>query len=279
MDPNIMKMAHDSGDQVALPPQASHPNLAVAVEPPFTENIRTQCLLAYRKAHDRKSRKYDEIIQTFQQKGGNSQAAPLQQVNYYAAATGLQKIRDKQPEDFELWFMEDQQSFQEFDADKNGVLDKQEFSLFVRKLFDMTTEESETAMKKWDLDNSNSIGPYEFVVAMAVWHTHLEWETSLERYNGMQQQKICCEACAPYFLIIGLCCSVCTLCLSWTPTCCQMFGSAAGINEGNETFANAERNAKKSAKKEVLDGPGKMITHIIKEAQAARDGHIYVGGL
>jgi len=271
-----VKMAGESGDQIVVPhflhgDQASHQviNLAVAVEPPFTENIRTQCLLAYRKAHDRKSRNYDEIIQTFQRKGDNSQASPIQQSDFYAAAQGLKRIRNKQPEDFELWFMEDQQSFQEFDADKNGVLDKQEFTLFVRKLFDMTAEESETAMKKWDIDDSNSIGPYEFVVAMAVWHTHLEWETSYERYKGMQQQNICCEPCAPYFFAIGLCCSTCTLCLSWIPTCCQMFGSAAGVNEGQQTMVNAERNAQKAAKKEMLDGPGKIISQLIKEAQAA----------
>eukprot|EP00658_Telonema_sp_P-2_P029502 TRINITY_DN22440_c0_g1_i1.p1 TRINITY_DN22440_c0_g1~~TRINITY_DN22440_c0_g1_i1.p1 ORF type:complete len:297 (-),score=95.31 TRINITY_DN22440_c0_g1_i1:314-1204(-) len=252
-------------------------NPAGVVSPSVGDWDMEQALALYKRAHEQRRSDYTELINKCiktaeeQRQASNNELAVI----FEQHADETRKVRDYGREDFMVWYTEDVRQFKEFDVDVSGFLDPEEFRGFVKAKFKMTDGDADKLFEEWDVDKGKSIGPYEFVSMMAVYHSEQHFaETRIKNdcvyaaVDGMLAGGVCGAATALYF---GLICSLCTLCLSWIPFYCvaKTTGERLGDPEFQRNYQNdlekacaeSVNEARKHTIKRLLKGPNeKLIT-------------------
>merc|ERR1711998_245059 len=172
-------------------------------------------------------------------------------------------------------------SFQAVDVNNNGKLEPAEFQAAMATAYGMSGASALAAMKKWDVDQSESIGPYEYVTLSCTQHAEkyfggykLANQQKMAESNAMFPCGLCCLACCSYFAI---CCSICTLCLSWIPMCCMTSNAASRMGDPAvaaelcETKARLRREMgeeiKQNCIEKLLKGPDAQTKTSIQTAQ------------
>lgn len=161
--------------------------------------------------------------------------------NLLASAQRIRALKDKC--DFEDWLEEDRRRFAKYDQSGNGFLEFLEFQELVCAAFEMKREQANTAWKLWDIDTGGSIGPYEYVTMMSVYHTERAFHDAMIESERVltANEAVPCSCCAPYAFVFGLFCSACTLGLSWIPMCCIAQGTEKRLEQAYEDQAETRR--------------------------------------
>eukprot|EP00658_Telonema_sp_P-2_P066999 TRINITY_DN55964_c0_g1_i1.p2 TRINITY_DN55964_c0_g1~~TRINITY_DN55964_c0_g1_i1.p2 ORF type:complete len:219 (-),score=49.46 TRINITY_DN55964_c0_g1_i1:92-748(-) len=182
-----------------------------------------KAIALYHRAHGQRYKDYTQLINQYTTA---ADAHSTQQMDSAAHmmrshAENTRRVRDYGRDDFMVWYTEDMRQFEEFDNDQSGFLDQQEFGRFVQKKFACSGAESGQMFDVWDVDKGQSVGPYEFVSMMAVYHSEkhfgeaeAESKVSYKCVDSLVSGGVCGLQWAMYF---GVSCSLCTLCLSWIP--------------------------------------------------------------
>lgn len=182
---------------------------------------KIRCLAFYKKAHEERFESYEEMIAGLletakQQKANNNKHVGER---FATRAKKLEKIRDKS--NFEDWYARDKDQFEEFDQDNTGFLERGEFLKFVKAKMGLSEEEASNLFSKWDVDQGGSVGPFEFVDLMSVWHTELvyyEQKAKKKQLYESHKDLLSDGCCGPATsLYCGCAWSLCTLGLSWIP--------------------------------------------------------------
>lgn len=99
--------------------------------------------------------------------------------------------------------------FDQMDTDKNGTLDKNEFTIYILGKFSVSREQASAIFKAHDLDKSNTIDKAEFSILLGKMD-EINIDIDYERDKKLFEHATCAAkwtACGCYFCL-------CTLCLS-----------------------------------------------------------------
>jgi len=259
-------------------------NLVVREPDAFTGHEDT-CRGLYKKAHHSMGPKYDQQIAKCRKRAekhagnGIHGSGSNAQVNALARANSYEKLRDM--DDFNPWFETDRRLFAQMDVDKSNFLDKTEFKELMKVNFGVKEEQAATIYGKYDVDQKDSIGIYEFCMMMSIWHSQLEYyenkhEADIEfEVTESAIPCMCCDGiCVKYATTFGCCCSLCTLGLSWIPCWCMAGALTNDILESDHmdkerTKAREEgvKAAKKHTAKKLEAGPP---ANVLKPAECAK---------
>lgn len=212
------------------------------------------------------------------QKHETSQGS-MQSSSALAQAQSYEDLKNKT--DFTDWFETDRRLFAQMDADNNKSLDKDEFKNLMKHNFGIKDEQAATIYAKFDVDQQDSIGIYEFCQMMSVWHGQLVYyemkhagEAEWEVYEGAIPCMCCDGFCVKRSCEFGLFCSLCTLGLSWIPCYCILQASAINLNDSEhlnkeleKARAEGVKAAKKSTAKKLEAGPP---ANVLKPADCAK---------
>jgi len=144
--------------------------------------------------------------------------------------------------------------------------------------------EAKDVFKKWDIDEGKEIGPFEFVILMAVWHG----EFAIQQQRCMDDFVIgslanampcsCCPdengmpCCVKFGIYFGVCCSLPTLCLSWIP--CWLITAHTASNLATDNGELMEKAAEEAAvkaldktKEVLIKGPAGRFKNVLTQDQ------------
>jgi len=286
----------DEGPLVA-PGQAA--NVADYVPKKFSKHVTQSCVNLYKKAFAKRHDDFVELDGRLNAKrnqfGGNFANALTGQITskFAGRQATIQKVIKYDEKDFLEFFNQDLGIFHGRDVDHSGFLENKEFIplLETEANFGMTTEEAEQVMKEWDVDKSNTIGPFEWAAFNACKRAEVTYNVEKEKtavlIKAMDEcipgSKGCCpECCLPCLLpcascciLWGVCFACCTCGLSLCiPVCCAMCIGAAADSRAPELHMNleaAERRGKiegnTTAKRIIMEGPEDDLKKGVKKWQ------------
>jgi hypothetical protein len=253
----------------------------------FSETVKAICIKAYKKAYDKRREDFKAMQTTLQSHGtkfGGPHAAALTggvTASLAARENEVQKVLDYTNENYTDFFSTDLAIFHERDVDSSGFLEKKEFIPLLESEdnFGMTADEAKETMEHWDVDESNSIGPFEWAAFCAVKRAEMAYCVEKNKTDvliaAMDQTipgaKGCCPSCClPCLGPCAVCCicwgtafACCTCGLSLCiPVCCLCLVGAAA-SEGApqlkidlvEAELKGEKEGKQQAKKIIMEGP------------------------
>eukprot|EP00656_Telonema_subtile_P045122 TRINITY_DN51391_c0_g1_i1.p1 TRINITY_DN51391_c0_g1~~TRINITY_DN51391_c0_g1_i1.p1 ORF type:complete len:265 (-),score=67.35 TRINITY_DN51391_c0_g1_i1:82-876(-) len=177
------------------------------------------CLQLYKKAHDERADEFEhracELEHRADETGSKNCAVALK-----SQANRVREVKNRS--NFEDWYLDDMILFKKCDASGNGYLEYNEYREFAQRAFQMSEEEAEQGFTAWDIDEGASIGPFEFVTMMSVWHTEQDFHKAMlvSQLELDDHDARSCACCAPHALVFGAGCSLFTIGLSWIPYCC-----------------------------------------------------------
>merc|ERR1711865_937201 len=219
-----------------------------AAELDMFDRDKEKCLVLYMTAHEKNANHYTKKAAKLEGEANSHNDVNTKAV-YQARADELRRVRDKT--NFTDWFEEDKKLFKQFDLDGNGFMDKTELNKFAEKNFHMTESEAKDVFKKWDIDEGKEIGPFEFVILMAVWHGEF----------AIQQQR-----CMDDFVIGSL--------ANAMPCSCWLITAHTASNLATDNGELMEKAAEEAAvkaldktKEVLIKGPAGRFKNVLTQDQ------------
>merc|ERR1711934_417820 len=143
---------------------------------------------------------------------------------YGARAKAYRDLQHLSDDTLRGFAREDLYDMAKLDLNNDGFLDRQEFAKVMQDKVGMDEGECKKAFELWDVDTGGTVGPHEFCAMFAIYRAEFSVVSQDAADDAMYSVVdnlipggICAGAVAGYF---GLCCSLCTLCLSWLPMYC-----------------------------------------------------------
>jgi len=189
----------------------------------------------------------------------------------------------------ERWYADDREAFIAADTHgEDGVLDQAEFQAVVKEILNLEEADARKLLEAWDIDNSKSIGPVEWVTFMSVLraekHYHEQKYMCKELQDLMDDLLPGGELCGTLCSYWGPCCSLCTLCTSWLCFCAywsigNRFATKHALSVDWQTeYDHRMGQAKEasitetqhSAAKKLLEGPNGNLIAACKSIQKLR---------
>merc|ERR1711907_309719 len=260
------------------------------------DGMKAKCVGLYKKSHELKTPKFQAVIALCDQKitavqatygGGGAGEAVFgtvgqMMVKMYTECKGdAERVLSYGDEQFSAWYDMDMKLFNdEIDTDKNGKIDKKEFAKWVGITWDCSETEANDIFTRWDVNEDESIGPYEYCTLMAVFHAEHESATiehTVEMLADLEKAMfpcgLGCFLCTAYFGV-ALCC--CTCGLSFVPLCClsamspkpMEYGSDEQVDHQDECDAEIAKKSLASTKAVLQKGPLDSLKTVIRISQA-----------